>query len=296
AAPGDGRDEPAADERADEERDPGPGGPGPDRGAALLALEEHRDRCEGRGREQRSGHALGRARGDQRALVPRDRAQHRRDCERDDPDHEHPPLPEEVPERPADKDQRAQREQARVDSPLLEREAAAEVALHRGQRDVHDGRAAEQDRRPEDAGRERQPLAHPYAQIADTSSHHSANARKEADMPGYTVTRLEEVDDVLGDYPGEMRMLAGGLESEQVALTYRRMPQHTGGKGSYGHRHAEQEEIYFVISGKLQFKLENDVIEAGRGTAIRVAPQGFRSVWNNEPEQPRPVVLSTPVP
>ena len=58
-----------------------------------------------------------------------------------------------------------------------------------------------------------------------------ANARKEADMPGYTVTRLDEVDDVLGDYPGEMRMLAGGLGSEQVALTYRRMPQHTGGKG-----------------------------------------------------------------
>src|SRR5262249_16623214 len=80
---------------------------------------------------------------------------------------------------------------------------------------------------------------------------HSANAGKEARMPGYTVTRLEEADDVLGDYPGEMRMLAGPLGSEQVAFTYRRMPQHTGGKGSYGHRHAEQEEIYFVISGTL---------------------------------------------
>jgi hypothetical protein len=97
-------------------------------------------------------------------------------------------------------------------------------------------------------------------------------------MPGYTVTRLEEVDDVLGDYPGEMRMLSGGLESEQVALTYRRMPQHTGGKGSYGHRHAEQEEIYFVISGKLQFKLEDEV---------------FRSVWNAEPEDAEIVIVST---
>ena len=51
------------------------------------------------------------------------------------------------------------------------------------------------------------------------------------------------------------------------------MPQHTGGKGSYGHRHAEQEEIYYVISGKLQFKLEDDVIECEQGTAIRVAPE-----------------------
>jgi len=112
-------------------------------------------------------------------------------------------------------------------------------------------------------------------------------------MPGYTVTRLEEVDDVLGDYPGEMRMLTTGLDSEQVALTYRRMPRHTGGKGSYGHRHAEQEEIYFVISGKLQFKLDDEVIEAGPGTAIRVAPEVFRSVWNGEPEDAEIVIVST---
>jgi mannose-6-phosphate isomerase-like protein (cupin superfamily) len=112
-------------------------------------------------------------------------------------------------------------------------------------------------------------------------------------MPGYTVTRLEEADDVLGDYPGEMRMLAGPLGSEQVAFTYRRMPQHTGGKGSYGHRHAEQEEIYFVISGKLQFKLDDDVIECGPGTAVRVAPEVFRSVWNDEPEEVEIVIVST---
>ena len=112
-------------------------------------------------------------------------------------------------------------------------------------------------------------------------------------MSGYTVTTLEDVDDVLGDYPGEMRMLATGLESEQVALTYRRMPQHTGGKGSYGHRHAEQEEIYFVIAGKLQFKLGDDVIEAVRGTAVRVAPDVFRSVWNDEPEEVELVIVST---
>jgi mannose-6-phosphate isomerase-like protein (cupin superfamily) len=114
-------------------------------------------------------------------------------------------------------------------------------------------------------------------------------------MPGYTITMLEDVPDVLGDYPGEMRMLATGLDSEQVALTYRRMPQHTGGKGSYGHRHADQEEIYFVISGKLQFKLDDDVVECGPGTALRVAPEVYRSVWNNEPEDAELVIVSTRV-
>ena len=114
-------------------------------------------------------------------------------------------------------------------------------------------------------------------------------------MADYVIKRLEEAPDVLGDYPGEMRMLAGPLGSEQVAFTYRRLPQHTGGKGSYGHRHAEQEEIYYVISGKLQFKLEDDVIECEQGTAVRVAPEVYRSVWNEEPEDAEIVIVSTRV-
>src|SRR4051794_31237888 len=116
--------------------------------------------------------------------------------------------------------------------------------------------------------------------------------RQGGDMGDYTVKRLEEVDDVLGDYPGEMRMLTYGLDSEQVALSYRRMPQHTGGKGSYGHVHKTQEEIYFVISGRLQFKLGDEVVEAERGTAVRVAPEVARSVWNDEPEDAELIIVS----
>ena len=111
-------------------------------------------------------------------------------------------------------------------------------------------------------------------------------------MSGYTVKTLDEVADVLGDYPGEMRMLTSDLGAEQVALTYRRMPQHTGGKGSYGHSHARQEELYFVVSGRLQFKLGDEVVEAARGTAIRVAPEVVRSVWNDEPEDAELVIVS----
>jgi quercetin dioxygenase-like cupin family protein len=111
-------------------------------------------------------------------------------------------------------------------------------------------------------------------------------------MPDYTIKTLEDVPDVLGDYPGEMRMLTTGLGAEQVALTYRRMPQHTGGKGSYGHNHETQEELYLVVSGTLQFKLGDEVIECPRGTAIRVAPEVVRSVWNDEPEDAELVIVS----
>lgn len=115
-------------------------------------------------------------------------------------------------------------------------------------------------------------------------------------MGEYTVVRIEEVPDVLGDYPGEMRMLTSALGAEQVAFTYRRMPQHTGGKGSYGHRHREQEEIYFVASGRLQFKLGDEVIELEKGAAVRVPPQTWRSVWNDAPEDAELVIVSKVVP
>jgi mannose-6-phosphate isomerase-like protein (cupin superfamily) len=103
-------------------------------------------------------------------------------------------------------------------------------------------------------------------------------------MADYTIKKLEETPDVLGDYPGEMRMLTYELGAEKVAFTWRRMPAGTGGKGSYGHRHKQAEEIYFVAEGTLEFKLGDDVIEVGPGTAVLVPPQTARSVWNQGPE------------
>ena len=52
-------------------------------------------------------------------------------------------------------------------------------------------------------------------------------------------------------------------EAEQVSFSWRRMPPSTGGRGSYGHRHPGQEEIYFVISGTVTFKVGDHVFEAG---------------------------------
>jgi mannose-6-phosphate isomerase-like protein (cupin superfamily) len=104
-------------------------------------------------------------------------------------------------------------------------------------------------------------------------------------MADYAIRRLDDIPDVLGDYPGEMRMTAASdLGNEQVSFTWRRMPARTGGKGSYGHRHKTQEEIYFVASGTLQFKLEDEVIDVPAGTIVRVAPQVARSVWNEGPD------------
>jgi mannose-6-phosphate isomerase-like protein (cupin superfamily) len=98
---------------------------------------------------------------------------------------------------------------------------------------------------------------------------------------------------VLGDYPGEMRMASGELRTEQVAFTHRRMPPDTGGKGAYGHRHKTQEEVYFVVSGTLTFKLGDDLVEAGPGTIINVPAEVVRSVHNESDADAELVIVST---
>ena len=80
-----------------------------------------------------------RASGDERADRRRERTGERGDAEAKDAEREDPPLAVQVAERAADQDQRAEREQIAVDDPLLCGEPAAERALDRRQRDVHDG-------------------------------------------------------------------------------------------------------------------------------------------------------------
>jgi mannose-6-phosphate isomerase-like protein (cupin superfamily) len=115
-------------------------------------------------------------------------------------------------------------------------------------------------------------------------------------VPGYTVKSLDDVPDVFGGkYPGIMRMLSDPLETEQVAITHRHMTPGSGGKGGYGHRHRTQEEIYFVIAGTLEFKLDDEVLVLQGGSAVRVAPEVVRSVWNEGPEDAQLIIVSTRV-
>jgi mannose-6-phosphate isomerase-like protein (cupin superfamily) len=113
-------------------------------------------------------------------------------------------------------------------------------------------------------------------------------------MSDYTVLEREQAADFMAKYPGfgEMRSYTDGLDCEQVALTWRQMPPGTGGKGSYGHRHKTQEELYLVVRGKIQVKVEDDVFEAGPQTAVRIAPHALRSIHNDGPDEAEVVLVS----
>ena len=113
-------------------------------------------------------------------------------------------------------------------------------------------------------------------------------------MAGYTIAGREDAADWMAAYSGfgELRSFTDCLDAEEVAFTWRLMPPGTGGKGSYGHRHKDQEEIYFVVRGTVQFKLGDEVVEAGPHTAVRVGTDVFRSVHNDGPEEAELVICS----
>ena len=47
-----------------------------------------------------------------------------------------------------------------------------------------------------------------------------------------------------------------------------------------------------MLSGKLQFKLNDEIVEVDARHAVRVPPQTWRGVWNDEPEDAELIIVS----
>ena len=115
---------------------------------------------------------------------------------------------------------------------------------------------------------------------------------------GYSIAKREDAVDWMAQYPGfgEMRWYSDALGTEQVSFSWRQMPPGTGGRGSYGHRHPGQEEVYLVVSGTVTFKVGEDVFEAGPKTAVRMTGDEFYSVHNDSAEDTELVIISVRLP
>lgn len=112
---------------------------------------------------------------------------------------------------------------------------------------------------------------------------------------GYSIAERGEALDFMADYPGlgEMRWYSDAVGTEQVSFSWRQMPPDTGGRGSYGHRHPGQEEVYFVIAGTVTFKVGDDVFEAGPQTAVRMTGEEFYSLHNDTDSEAQVFIFST---
>ena len=114
-------------------------------------------------------------------------------------------------------------------------------------------------------------------------------------IDAYSLATREQALDFMAEYPGygEQRWYSDALGTEQVSFSWRRIPPGTGGRGSYGHRHAGQEEVYFVISGTVTFKVGDEVFDAEPQTAVRMTGEDCYSVHNDTDAEAQLVIFST---
>jgi quercetin dioxygenase-like cupin family protein len=98
-------------------------------------------------------------------------------------------------------------------------------------------------------------------------------------MAGYTVVNLKQVKDMAPQFGMtglEARFARTNLELEQSGISYFKIEPEL--RTPFGHRHADQEEIYLVISGSARIKVDDEELELGTFDAIRLAPQVVRAL------------------
>lgn len=100
-------------------------------------------------------------------------------------------------------------------------------------------------------------------------------------MGDYTVTNLKaDVEDLAPKFgmPAgiEARFARRALGAERLGLSYQRLDP--GVRMPFGHKHAEQEEIYLVVSGSARLKLDDEVVELGPWDAVRMSSDTMRNV------------------
>jgi mannose-6-phosphate isomerase-like protein (cupin superfamily) len=97
-------------------------------------------------------------------------------------------------------------------------------------------------------------------------------------VAGYTLKNLKEVEDAaprFGLAPDvEARFARDALAAEASGFSYQRLAPNA--RQRFGHKHAEQEEIYVVLGGSGRVKLEDEIVELRTLDALRVAPETMR--------------------
>lgn len=91
---------------------------------------------------------------------------------------------------------------------------------------------------------------------------------------GYTKKNLRDIDDSAARHGlsevQEARFATRELSAEQTGLNY--MIIKPGRREAFAHRHHQAEEIYVVMAGAGQVKLDDEVVDLEALDAVRVSP------------------------
>jgi mannose-6-phosphate isomerase-like protein (cupin superfamily) len=98
-------------------------------------------------------------------------------------------------------------------------------------------------------------------------------------MSDYTVMNLEDVEDAapkFGLAPDlEARFAREPLECRATGVSLQRFAP--GFRFPFGHKHAQQEEIYVLVNGGGRMKVDDEIVELRRWDAIRVGSGTMRN-------------------
>ena len=114
-------------------------------------------------------------------------------------------------------------------------------------------------------------------------------------MADHTIVNLREVEDMapkFGYAPNmESRFARKALGLKNQGMSYFRLAPDF--RVPFGHRHAEQEEVYLVVSGSARMKLEDEIVELRQWDAVRV-PGATKRGLEAGPEGAEVVVVGAP--
>jgi mannose-6-phosphate isomerase-like protein (cupin superfamily) len=99
-------------------------------------------------------------------------------------------------------------------------------------------------------------------------------------MANYTKVNLKNIEDQApkgGLSPGLKAHFARvPLELEKSGISYFRIAPNF--RIPFGHKHSEQEEVYLVVDGSAQVRVDDDVVELNPWDAIRVPTGAMRGL------------------
>jgi mannose-6-phosphate isomerase-like protein (cupin superfamily) len=99
-------------------------------------------------------------------------------------------------------------------------------------------------------------------------------------MAVYTKKNLKEVENQAPKFgmPDELdaRFARSALGGESLGLSVFKLAPNF--RMPFGHKHAEQEEVYVVVRGSARIKVEDEIVELGEWDAIRFDKDTMRDV------------------
>jgi uncharacterized cupin superfamily protein len=100
-------------------------------------------------------------------------------------------------------------------------------------------------------------------------------------MADVTRVRFADLPNHLAGEGGDFRMARAALGSDQLGVTFIRLPPGGSTQGDQGHFHDVQDEVYVLVDGgPVEVRADDDRLELRAGEALRVAPHVVRAFRN----------------